>query len=72
MRKYTEKRNADGYTVILSVSNPSPSNTVDCEDLAYWGKKRKLRTSALSRDSSLAVVQMYLCEYQDAEERGDI
>ena len=26
MRKYTEKRNADGYTVILSVSNPSPSN----------------------------------------------
>ena len=26
MQKYTEKRNADGYTVILSVSNPSPSN----------------------------------------------
>ena len=25
MRKYTKKRNADGYTVILSVSDPSPS-----------------------------------------------
>ena len=30
--------------------------------VAYRSKKRKLRTSALLRDSSLAVVQMYFIE----------